>query len=167
MFLKSAALFFALIGICLFSSTDELCAKNKPDSVNVITAIVKDAASLKDKVVYVDFWASWCGPCRRSFPWLKEISARYEAKGFKVVTINLDRDRAAAKKFIEDMKIPFEVFYDSTGALAEKFGIEAIPSSYIYGRDGKLKTEHRGFHPTTAPEMDSLISKLLMEGSKN
>lgn len=82
------------------------------------------------------------------------------------MTINLDRDRAAAKKFIEEMKLPFEVFYDSTGAVAEKFGIEAIPSSYLYGRDGKLRSEHRGFNPAKAPEMDSLISKLLMEGPK-
>lgn len=163
---RTALAFFAVFCVCLVSSTGELFAKNKPDSINVITGVVKDASSLKGKVVYVDFWASWCGPCRRSFPWLKDISARYEAKGFKVVTINLDRDRSAAKKFIEEMKLPFEVFYDSTGAIAEKFGIEAIPSSYLYGRDGILKSEHRGFNPAKGPEMDSLISKLLMEGPK-
>ncbi len=163
---KTVVGLFFLLCIGFLSPSAELCAKEKPESIGMLSAVVNDAAQLKDKVVYVDFWASWCGPCRKSFPWLKELSARYEEKGLKVITINLDRDRAAAKKFLEEFKIPFEVVYDSTGALAEKFGVEALPSSYLFGRDGKLRSEHRGFIPANASKMDELINKLLMEGSK-
>ncbi len=163
---KTTVGFILLLFIVILSANGSLQAKERPESISVLDAVVKDAAQLKEKVVYVDFWASWCGPCRKSFPWLKEVSARYGEKGLKVITINLDRDRAAAKKFLEELKIPFEVVYDSTGALAEKFGVEALPSSYLYGRDGKLRSEHRGFIPANASKMDELINKLLMEGSK-
>ncbi len=163
---KAAVGLLFLLFIGILSPNGILFAKEKPESIGMLNGVVKDAARLKDKVVYVDFWASWCGPCRKSFPWLKEVSARYEEKGLKVITINLDRDRAAAKKFLEELKIPFEVVYDSTGALAEKFGVEALPSSYLFGRDGKLRSEHRGFIPANASKMDELINKLLMEGSK-
>lgn len=160
---KTAVGFLLLLFIVVLSLDGFLYAKEKPESIDALKSVVKDAAQLKGKVVYVDFWASWCGPCRKSFPWLKDVDARYGAKGLKVVTINLDRDRAAAKKFLEELKIPFEVIYDSTGALAEKFGVEALPSSYLYGRDGKLRSEHRGFIPANAPKMDQLINKLLIE----
>lgn len=141
-------------------------AETKVDSLNVVAAVVKDAAQLKGKVVYVDFWASWCGPCRRSFPWLKEMAAKYQDKGLRVVTINLDRDKAAADKFIADFQIPFEVVFDKTGDIAKRYDLAAIPSSYVYGRDGKLRSSHRGYDPIKGAEIDSLIGLLVKEGPK-
>ncbi len=152
--------------ILISSAVIPLLAKDKIDSVNVVAAAVKDASQLKGKVVYVDFWASWCGPCRRSFPWLKEVAARYQDKGLRIVTINLDRDKAAADKFIAEYQIPFEVVYDRSGEIATHYGLEAIPSSYIYGRDGKLRHTHRGFDPKNAGQLDSLIGVLIKEGVK-
>jgi cytochrome c biogenesis protein CcmG, thiol:disulfide interchange protein DsbE len=141
-------------------------AGNKVDSLNVVAAAVKDASQLKGKVVYVDFWASWCGPCRKSFPWMKELTERYKDQGLKIVTINLDRDKKAADKFIAEYQIPYEVVFDVSGEIAKRYGLDAIPSSFVYGRDGKLRSSHRGFDPTKVAEIDSVISSLIKEGPK-
>ncbi|MGB5106476.1 MAG: TlpA disulfide reductase family protein [Candidatus Zixiibacteriota bacterium] len=163
---KTRILAFAILLAVIFVSAKSLKADNAIDSLSAIAAAVKDPAQLKNKVVYVDFWASWCGPCRRSFPWMKELETKYQERGLKFVTVNLDRDRAAAKKFLADLSVPFEVIYDSTGTLATIYGLEAMPTSFIYGRDGKLRKQHRGFNPKETPAVDSLIDKLLKEGSK-
>lgn len=157
---------FVILIAALFVHVKSLKADSTIDSLASIAACMKDPAQLKNKVVYVDFWASWCGPCRRSFPWMKELNNKYEERGLKFVTVNLDRDRAAAKKFLTEMSVPFEVVYDSTGALATIYGLEAMPTSFIYGRDGKLRKQHRGFNPKETSAVDSLIDKLLKEGSK-
>ena len=160
---------FFTIALFLFAcaaATNSAIADSGIDSLNSIRAVVKEPAQLKNKVVYVDFWASWCGPCRRSFPWMQQLEAKYADRGFKIVTVNLDRDRAAAKKFLQDLNATFEVIYDSTGALATKYSLEAMPTSFIYGRDGKLRKQHRGFNPKETDGIDMLIDELLKEGAK-
>lgn len=163
---KKRILALAVLLVATVISAGSLKADSAIDSLSSIAAAVKDPAQLKNKVVYVDFWASWCGPCRRSFPWMKELNTKYAERGLKFVTVNLDRDRTAAKKFLADMSVPFEVVYDSTGALATLYGLEAMPTSFIYGRDGKLRKQHRGFNPKETGAVDVLIDNLLKEGAK-
>ena len=155
-----------LMLLLIITAAKSALAGNKVDSLNVVAAAMKDASQLKGKVVYVDFWASWCGPCRKSFPWMKELAARYQDKGLKIVTVNLDRDRKAADKFIAEYQIPYDVVFDVSGDIAKRYELDAIPSSYVYGRDGKLKSSHRGFDPNKVAEIDSVISSLLKEGPK-
>ncbi len=102
-------------------------------------------AGLRGKVVLVDFWASWCGPCRQSFPWLGAVAERYAADGFVVVAINLDKDREAAGTFLQSFSTPFYVAFDPQGKVAEAFGVEAMPSSFLIGRDGLVAFVHPGF----------------------
>src|SRR5438552_16018809 len=71
---------------------------------------------LRGKVVYVDFWASWCGPCRRSFPWMNEMQRRYGSHGLSIVAINVDKKRADASRFLTETPAEFTVVYDSPGA---------------------------------------------------
>ena len=163
---KTRILAFAILLAAFTMANKPIYAQSGIDSLKSIAAAVKDPAVLKNKVVYVDFWASWCGPCRRSFPWMKELNAKYQERGLVFVTVNLDRERAAAKKFLDEVSVPFEVIYDSTGALATTYSLEAMPTSFIYGRDGKLRKQHRGFNPKETAELDTMIDKLLKEGTK-
>jgi len=102
-------------------------------------------AGLRGKVVLVDFWASWCGPCRQSFPWLGTMADRYAAQGLVVVAINVDKDREAAGTFLRSFSTPFYVAFDPQGKVAEAFGVEAMPSSFLIGRDGLVAYTHPGF----------------------
>ena len=105
-----------------------------------------DLAQYRGKVVYLDFWASWCIPCRQSFPWMSDVSQAFSQRGLVVVAVNLDKDRAAADKFLRSHPPAFGIVYDPTAALAKKYDIKAMPTSILIGRDGKMIAVHPGFH---------------------
>jgi thiol-disulfide isomerase/thioredoxin len=118
---------------------------------------------LAGKVVYVDFWASWCGPCRQSFPWLKTLHERYAAKGLAIVAINLDKERDAAQEFLEDFPAPFLVAFDPSGKTADAFHVATMPSSYVVGADGTILHSIAGFDPG---ETDAVEQKIREELSR-
>jgi thiol-disulfide isomerase/thioredoxin len=115
--------------------------------------------SLRGKVVYVDFWASWCGPCRRSFPWLAEMQKKYGDHGFAVVAVNVDKTRDAADAFLEKLPAPFAIAYDPDGKTAEAFHVSAMPSSFLIGRDGTVLEAHTGFDPKRAVAIEKLVAE--------
>lgn len=113
------------------------------------------------KVIYLDFWASWCGPCRKSFPWMNQIQAKLKQRGFMVISVNLDAERELADKFINDNPIGFPVVFDPEGDIASSYQLKGMPSSYIIGRDGKIKYSHVGFFTNRQPQYEQEIIKLL------
>jgi thiol-disulfide isomerase/thioredoxin len=112
-------------------------------------------------VVYVDFWASWCVPCRHSFPWLNDMQARYGEDGFKVIAINVDKDKAQAQKFLQLIPASFEIAYDPEGTVADLYKLKVMPSSYLIDQEGNLIHKHKGFKPSDARRMEDMIKKLL------
>ncbi|KGJ91625.1 TlpA disulfide reductase family protein [Colwellia psychrerythraea] len=103
-------------------------------------------ANNKGKVVYVDFWASWCVPCRKSFPWMNAMQEKYQAQGLVVLSINLDAQKKLAEQFLQHTPANFAVIYDKRGTLAKKFQLKGMPSSYLFDRQGKLISAHSGFN---------------------
>jgi cytochrome c biogenesis protein CcmG, thiol:disulfide interchange protein DsbE len=100
---------------------------------------------LRGKVVLVDFWASWCGPCRQSFPWMSDVAEHNAANGLVVVAINLDKSRESAEAFLRQFSPPFIVAFDPAGKTAEAYNVGTMPSSYLVGRDGRVVYSHAGF----------------------
>ena len=99
------------------------------------------AFSLKDykgKVVLIDFWATWCGPCVAELPHVKETYSHYKAKGFDVIGISLDRDRAKLEGFIKDEKMGWTQHFDEGGVIASKYGVNSIPTTYLIDGEGKI-----------------------------
>ena len=115
--------------------------------------------SLRGRVVYVDFWASWCEPCRRSFPWLNTLRERYAGRGLTIVAINLDKDRRAADAFLGKFPASFLVAYDPAGKTAEAYRVSAMPSSFIIGPTGILLSSHAGFDPRKTGTIEALIQE--------
>jgi len=115
--------------------------------------------SLRGRVVFVDFWASWCGPCQKSFPWLATMHDRYSAKGLAVVAVNLDKDRGLANAFLKKYRAPFTVAFDPSGKTAKAFGVWGMPSSFLLGRDGTIVRSYSGFDPKSTKAIETLIQE--------
>ena len=118
-------------------------------------------AGFKGKVVYLDFWASWCGPCKQSFPFMNELQARYRAAGLEIVAVNLDVKRDDADKFLAQVPAQFTVAFDARGDSARRFAVKGMPSSYLIGRDGKVIAAHKGFKEDDRKELEAGIAQAL------
>jgi thiol-disulfide isomerase/thioredoxin len=115
----------------------------------------------KGKIVYVDFWASWCVPCRKSFPWMNDMQAKYQEQGLAVLSINLDAQAELAEKFLQQTPANFAIIYDAKGTLAKKFQLKGMPSSYLFDRQGKLISAHSGFNGKKMKEYQQEIKQAL------
>ncbi|HXH28050.1 MAG TPA: TlpA disulfide reductase family protein [Candidatus Polarisedimenticolia bacterium] len=117
--------------------------------------------SLRGRVVYVDFWASWCGPCRASFPWLRDLHQRYSTQGLSIVAINLDKNHDDAESFLEQYPAPFLVAFDPEGKTAEAFKVSAMPSSYLIGPTGTILYSQAGFDSKETGTIEAMIKEAL------
>ncbi|ASK69416.1 MULTISPECIES: TlpA disulfide reductase family protein [Shewanella] len=117
----------------------------------------------KGKVVYVDFWASWCGPCRKSFPWMNAMAQKYREQGLAVVAINLDTDKALADEFLKQVPATFTVRFNPEGDVARSFDLLGMPSSFMFNRQGELVKSHVGFYQDNAADYEQELVNLLKE----
>ena len=113
--------------------------------------------ALRGKVVYVDFWASWCGPCKRSFPWMNEMAQKYGARGLEIVAVNLDRKRDDADRFLKATPAGFTVVFDPTGATPAAWEVKGMPSSYLVDATGKVVLVESGFRDERKAEVEERI----------
>ena len=123
-----------------------------------------DLSAYEGKVVVLDFWASWCVPCRRSFPWWNTMQAKYADDGLVIVGVNLDNELDSAAEFLEEFPADFRIYYDKQKELAKSYGVQAMPSSYILGRDGELIKKHFGFKVKQQDEFEALLVEALQSG---
>ena len=118
-------------------------------------------SSLKGKVVLVDFWASWCAPCRESMPFLEKLSKSYKDQGLVVLGVNIDNDIDAARKFLKEMPVSFQVVNDAQKAVAKAYAPPTMPSSYIIDKRGVVHVVHAGFRRADAAKIEAEIKSLL------
>lgn len=123
-----------------------------------------DLAGFKGKVVYVDFWASWCAPCRLSMPVLDGLAKRFGPEGFVVVGVNKDTGEAEARRFLERVPVSFALVRDGDDAVAKAFDVKAMPSGYLADRKGVVRYVHRGYSGgETALSIERQVQELLKE----
>jgi thiol-disulfide isomerase/thioredoxin len=132
-----------------------------PFSLPAASGAATTLASLRGSVVYVDFWASWCTPCRRSFPWMNALQARYGSRGLAIVAINVDKRRPDAERFLRDVPATFPVVFDAAGATPAAFDVKGMPSSYLIDRNGIVVAVEEGFHDEHVAALEARIRALL------
>jgi cytochrome c biogenesis protein CcmG/thiol:disulfide interchange protein DsbE len=120
-----------------------------------------DLARYRGKVVLLDFWTSWCEPCRHSVPWLNELQAQYADQGLVIIGVNLDRERAAAERFLAEVPAQFEIIYDPEGVLAQQYKVPGMPSSYVFDAEGRLVATHVGFRKSARDEREADLRRHL------
>lgn len=159
--LAGAALAAAGIGLCPCASA--VGAGEPAPSFALPTAAGETVAldKLKGRVVYVDFWASWCGPCRHSFPWMNEMQQKYGARGFTVIGINVDKRRADAERFLRDTPAAFTIVFDEAGKTPAAFAVKGMPTSYLIDVDGKVVTVESGFRDDQKAPLEERVRALV------
>lgn len=113
--------------------------------------------SLRGHVALVDFWASWCTPCRQSFPWMADLQRRYAAAGLRIVAVNVDKDRSAAAAFLDHYPAPFTVAFDPAGRTASAFRVKGMPSSFLIDGSGHIVYAHVGFDTKRAAALEAAV----------
>ncbi len=114
------------------------------------------------KVVLVDFWASWCTPCKASFPMMAKLHADYAARGLVIAAVSVDEKSAAAKAFAKKLAPPFPALHDAQQKLVQQVVVPAMPTSYLLGPDGRVRFIHQGYHgEATERELRQQIEALL------
>ena len=120
-------------------------------------------AALKGKVVLIDFWASWCAPCKTSFPALDELYREYAPRGLEVLAVNLDEQRKDAEEFLRERPHTMRVLFDPSGEAPKAFGVKGMPTSFLIDRAGVIRFTHMGYTATIGrqyrQELDVLIGE--------
>ena len=122
-----------------------------------------DWASLEGKVVLLDFWASWCGPCKEAMPVLEALSRKYAAQGLVIIGVNIDSSRKKMSKFLKTMPVSFRIVHDRKLVIANRYEPDTMPTSYFIGRDGKIRYVHQGFEKGDAAGIEARLKALLAE----
>jgi len=101
----------------------------------------------RGEVVLINFWASWCGPCRQEMPVLSELHDKYKALGFTVLGINVEEDSSKARKLLRDLPVSFQVLLDNKSVVSKQYDIVAMPSTVLVDRNGNMRYLHKGYKP--------------------
>ncbi len=120
-------------------------------------------SELTGNVVLINFWASWCGPCRQEMPFLNAIHNKYEALGFTVLGVNVEEEVANARSFIAERPVDFPILFDSNNKVSELYKVIAMPTTVVIDRNGKLRFLHQGYQSGDEVEYRKMVKILVRE----
>ncbi len=159
-----AVLYFCILLVSQFTLAANTIEGLAPDfTLKSNTGSNLRLSELRGQVVLINFWASWCGPCRQEIPLLDDIHQKYSKLGFTVLGVNVDQDSAKADKILNDIPVNFPVLYDNEGEVSRLFNVEAMPTTIIVDRNGNMRFRHRGFKPGYEDLYISHIKTLIRE----
>lgn len=122
---------------------------------------VVELKDFKGKIIYLDFWASWCPPCLKSMPFMEKLHQQYNGVDFEIVAINIDKDKSDAVEFLQQQPISFLNLYDPKGKIGKRLKVRAMPTAFLFDREGKLLYRHSGFDDNYAKKLKSVLKGLL------
>jgi len=120
-------------------------------------------AEQRGKVVMINFWASWCGPCRKEMPLLDELYQRYEPAGFTLFGVNVEQNPEAAQRFLEDVGVSFPILYDPESNVSQRYQVDAMPTTVMVDRDGQVRYVNRGYKDGDEDKYRKQVRELIRE----
>lgn len=120
-------------------------------------------SELRGQVVMLNFWASWCGPCRKEMPLLEKIHKKYKRLGFTLLGVNVEQDSKAAKRYLKNVKVSFPILFDNTNKTSKLYNVSAMPTTILIDRNGNKRFLHKGYKPGYENDYKKQIKKLLRE----
>ncbi len=164
-----ATRFIALLSLCLCAALPARSAEiGQPAPAVALPGLAGDfkLAQYKGQVVLLDFWASWCVPCRHSFPWMNQMQAKYGPRGLRVVAVNVDARRADADTFLSQVPAKFDVVFDSAGDTPRRYAVKGMPTSVLIGVDGIVLHQHAGFRDDDKAGLEAAIVAALAKAGR-
>jgi len=155
-----------LFGACVLASSATMAASSvaAPDfTLKSNTGQNLRLSELKGEVVMINFWASWCGPCRQEMPELAAIQAKYEDLGFTILGVNVEEDPTKANEMLAKDPVNFPILYDTDNKVTKLFRVDAMPSTVLVDRDGNMRYLHKGYKPGYEDAYAAQVRKLVRE----
>ena len=150
------------IGLCfIIFSISATAAQKAPDFSLVGDKGQVSLSKYKNTVVYLDFWASWCKPCLKSFSFMNSMQKKYAKKGLKIIAINLDDERSAATDFLKQHPANFTIAYNPDGDVPNAYNLSVMPTSYLIDRQGNIIFSHKGYKDSQSGSLEKTIIRSL------
>jgi thiol-disulfide isomerase/thioredoxin len=165
---KQLGLAWHCLALILMLASTQVFASEVKGLAPDFTLKSKDGANvrledLRGEVVMLNFWASWCGPCRQEMPLMDEIYKKYEKFGFTILAVNVDEDSADADRFLDAVPVTFPILYDNESRISELYEVDAMPTTIMIDRDGKRRYMHRGYKPGYEDDYAKQVKTLIRE----
>jgi len=160
---KAAALVLALSGAATLAQAEAI---NVPAPDFTLESRAGDNIRLEDhrgEVVMLNFWASWCGPCRQEMPLMDDLYGRYQDLGFTILAVNVDENRGEALRFLDKVPVSYPILYDPKSSVSELYEVPAMPTTVMIDRDGNARYIHYGYKPGYEDEYEAQIRELVRE----
>lgn len=149
------------VGVAKSSKHQELKGPAKDFTLKSRSGKNLRLSDFRGRVVMLNFWASWCGPCKQEMPLLDKLAARYEPAGFSLLGINVDADKKLADRVLKEIPVNFEILYDPKSKVSELYKVDVMPSTVLIDCDGNLNYLHRGYVPGDEKAYKSKVKQLL------
>ena len=120
-------------------------------------------SEMRGTVILLNFWASWCAPCRLEMPLLNDLHNKYQALGFAVLGVNVEEDSNMARRYINDRPVDFPILLDNTQQVSKQYKVIAMPTTVLIDRDGNMRYLHQGFKPGDEKKYRKMVKKLIRE----
>ncbi len=157
----SAGLLFGLLATTQASALEEGDRAPSFAAPSLTGEGTVELTKYRGKVVYLDFWASWCAPCLKAIPEIEEMRSDFPADDFQILAVNLDQKEKKALRFLKKNPIGYPSASDPKGRLPGQFGVDTMPTSYLIDRDGVIRYVHRGFSRGDGSRLREEIRALL------
>ena len=120
-------------------------------------------SDFRGQVVMINFWASWCGPCRQEMPILDQLSKRYGKLGFTLLGVNVEQDSSKANAYLKDIPVSFPILYDTANQTSKLYNVNAMPTTVLVDRNGNMRFIHHGYKPGYENDYKKQIKALIRE----
>ncbi|MGS2723066.1 TlpA disulfide reductase family protein [Porticoccus sp. GXU_MW_L64] len=153
----------AILGFAIIGTTANAADKAPDFTLKSNSGDNLRLAEQRGSVVMLNFWASWCGPCKQEMPLLDDLYKRYSRAGFTILGVNVERDPEDAKRVLRDIPVSFPVLFDTESSVSKAYDVSAMPTTVMIDRDGNIRHLHKGFKPGYENEYRKQIKQLIRE----